>query len=213
MHCFNEASALPDSSPAKSQLQAFAVVCGLQATVSSAYHLLNAMSDSAYTFLTNLDFAAIALTIGTSMQLSCFFEFFCEPTVRETVLPLLLYLSITTAVVCMLHPPDESHVLRFVRTLTFSLFSFSGAFAWLANVVMGHSERASLTAAPLFGMMALNALGALVYTFFLPERLAPGRFNVWCHSHSIMHLLAVGAGLWQFYGYLALADGVPCGER
>ena len=55
-------------------------------------------------------------------------------------------------------------------------------------------------------MGTLYILGALCYMFKIPERLSPGKFDLWFHSHQIFHTLVVLAGLTYFHSMSLMAE-------
>ena len=41
-------------------------------------------------------------------------------------------------------------------------------------------------------MAFLYLFGAALYAMRIPERFAPGRFDLWCNSHQLFHVLLMG---------------------
>lgn len=48
--------------------------------------------------------------------------------------------------------------------------------------------------------MLLEILGAAAYGFRVPERFAPGDFDIWGHSHQFFHLFSAAAALVHLAG-------------
>lgn len=52
----------------------------------------------------------------------------------------------------------------------------------------------------------LYILGATIYAARIPERLAPGRFDIWGSSHQIFHVLVVLAAVAHLVGLVRAFD-------
>ncbi|KAF6770487.1 hypothetical protein AHF37_09460 [Paragonimus kellicotti] len=56
-------------------------------------------------------------------------------------------------------------------------------------------------------LMALLYLsGATIYAVRVPERIFPGRFDIWFQSHQIFHVFVVVAAFVHYHGLSKLAD-------
>lgn len=59
------------------------------------------------------------------------------------------------------------------------------------------------------GWMSLMAVlyigGALIYAFRIPERLRPGKFDIWGQSHQIFHIFVIAAAFVHYHGISAVA--------
>ncbi|KAG7272676.1 hypothetical protein CRUP_008504 [Coryphaenoides rupestris] len=53
-----------------------------------------------------------------------------------------------------------------------------------------------------FTMDALAVAGGVINITRVPERFRPGRFDYWCNSHQIMHVLVVVSILYLHWGVL-----------
>ena len=79
-------------------------------------------------------------------------------------------------------PPGLSRALRvacFGLVVAFSIVpvlhcvAAIGVQRAMAEVSLGH----------MLALVILDALAGVVYCFRIPERFAPGRFDIWFHSH------------------------------
>ena len=55
-------------------------------------------------------------------------------------------------------------------------------------------------------MAVLYISGALIYAFRFPERMFPGKFDLWFQSHQIFHVFVVAAAFVHFYGISEIAN-------
>jgi adiponectin receptor len=46
----------------------------------------------------------------------------------------------------------------------------------------------------------LYIVGAVIYALRIPERFAPGKFDIWGASHQIFHLFVLAAAVTHFWG-------------
>lgn len=69
-----------------------------------------------------------------------------------------------------------------------------------------HTMRASMGLDWLLLQAALYLLGAGLYAARLPEKLAPGRFDIWGSSHQLFHVLVVLAALAHLRGLVVAFD-------
>jgi len=109
----------------------------------------------------------------------------------------LVGFCITTA------PKFRSAQYRGLRAAVFIILGLSGVFP-LMHLVAYHGH-----IIPIFwyllGMGVFYLGGAFLYTYHIPERFFPGRFDIFCHSHQLWHLCVFFAvcvhylGLVNFY--------------
>ncbi|CAF0958382.1 unnamed protein product [Rotaria sordida] len=52
---------------------------------------------------------------------------------------------------------------------------------------------------------ALYLIGACLYAARIPERLAPGLFDIWFQSHQLFHVFVVAAACVHYYGICVLS--------
>ncbi len=53
---------------------------------------------------------------------------------------------------------------------------------------------------------ALYLIGALLYAARIPERIFPGKFDIWFQSHQIFHVFVVAAAYVHYHGITKLAS-------
>ncbi|KAL1959023.1 hypothetical protein VTO42DRAFT_3264 [Malbranchea cinnamomea] len=152
------------------------------------------------------DYMGIVTLILGDFVSGIYFGFYCEPPLRRMYWLMIVTLGVLTAAV-LVSPRFQGPDWR-----TFRLFCFIGTgFSALAPIVH---------AAMLFGFNTLGTMGVYYYfiegaimiiaSFFyeryIPERLWPGKFDIWGHSHTIFHVLVVMGTASHLLGLLSSFD-------
>ncbi|KAJ3011214.1 hypothetical protein HKX48_006964 [Thoreauomyces humboldtii] len=71
-----------------------------------------------------------------------------------------------------------------------------GDYVGIVTLIMyGDDETSALISSGV-----IYFIGAVVYASRVPERWAPGKFDIWFHSHQIFHILVVAAAVVHYYG-------------
>ncbi|OBT86538.1 hypothetical protein VE02_04325 [Pseudogymnoascus sp. 03VT05] len=168
---------------------AFAMGLFMCLTLSAAFHTFNNHSRSVYDFFFMFDMLGISFLIMGSFYPSIYYSFYCEPG------PRYLYWAMITVfgsgvIIASITPKFRHRSWRHLRTALFLAMGLTGI------VPMTH---AALT----FGIDQANRQmgwywyireamwyvgGAVIYMAKVPERFAPGKFDVWGSSHQIFHV-------------------------
>lgn len=106
------------------------------------------------------------------------------------------------------HPKFRTPALRPFRALMFVLMGLSAVFPVLhASRIYGFSQlRDTIGLDWVLLQGFLYILGAGIYAARLPERLAPGKFDIWGSSHQIFHVLVVLAAMSHLVGLVKAFD-------
>eukprot|EP00123_Amoebidium_parasiticum_P001122 comp12148_c0_seq1/m.6898 comp12148_c0_seq1/g.6898 ORF comp12148_c0_seq1/g.6898 comp12148_c0_seq1/m.6898 type:complete len:398 (-) comp12148_c0_seq1:121-1314(-) len=172
-------------------------------SMSALFHLVFCHSLQAYAVFSRCDYTGIAVMIAGSFAPATYFLFACDPTLLHVYLSLLAVLTIATLAVVYLPGFDRP---RF-RLLRSSVFVSMGTICVVPlfhhMVKYGYSHTDRVVAMTIqWGQLALYFSGAVIYTVRFPERLWPGKFDLWFHSHQLMHLMILGAAAVHFYGMM-----------
>ncbi|RLN30517.1 heptahelical transmembrane protein 4-like isoform X1 [Panicum miliaceum] len=166
---------------------------------SSACHLILCHSERTAYVTLRLDYAGIAALIVTSFYPLAYYSFLCAPGLRRLYMGSITALGAAAAAVSLV-PAFQAPGLRPLRAALFSCMGASGAVPIAHKLVLygGTAPGAVATAAYEALMGALYGLGVAVYAARVPERWAPGRFDLVGHSHQLFHLFVV-AGAYAHY--------------
>lgn len=173
-----------------------AMVCLL---TSSACHLILCHSERTAYVTLRLDYAGIASLIVTSFYPLAYYSFLCAPALQRLYMGSITALA-AAAVTVSLVPAFQSPELRPLRAALFTCMGASGVVPIAHKLVLyGGTAPGAVASAGYEALMgALYGLGVVVYAARVPERWAPGRFDLVGHSHQLFHLFVV-AGAYAHY--------------
>ncbi|CAG2104762.1 unnamed protein product [Medioppia subpectinata] len=184
------------------------IICLL---LSTLFHTFRCHSRRVLKLFAKLDYCGITLLIAASFVPWIYYGFYYLPTQRNLYLTSTIFLCMVCFVLSLFDKFSEPE-LRKIRSCVFLLNGCSAIFPcfhlYLQLYMFGP------TAAPLafksilllILMGTLYIIGALCYMFKIPERLCPGKFDLWFHSHQIFHTLVIVAGLMYFHSLSLMAE-------
>lgn len=169
---------------------------------SSLFHLNACHSRDFFILFGCLDYAGIsALIAGSSISLN-YFYFFCEPTPRY-IWSLLILASNSFGIIGPLFPWWTGPSFRAGRAIVFiSSGVLSGGplfhFIWEHGLSELPDWKTRLGGIGVLWMACLYLVGVGVYVSRIPERWAPGLFDIWGHSHQLWHLFVTAAAYMHY---------------
>ncbi|KND02504.1 hemolysin III family channel protein [Spizellomyces punctatus DAOM BR117] len=175
-----------------------AVVClGL----STTFHLCCCHSRSVAAVWLRGDYVGIVTLIMGSFVPSIYYGFFCSPKLQAVYLAVIVIFGIVTICITV-SPKFFAPRYRLLRTGLFVLMGLTGVVPLVHALTKYGSQmtRHALSSGSLISSGAIYFLGAVVYACRVPERWAPGKFDLWFHSHQIFHCLVVAAAVVHYYG-------------
>jgi adiponectin receptor len=170
-------------------------------SLSSVYHTICCHSEGISRNGNKLDYIGIVALTVLSFLPSLHYGFACFPTLRNvywTMIVSLGALCISISVFDRFRSPE----LRSVRTAMFVALGVSGVIP----IIHGRLRYTFLQMHDLFGLGwvllqgCLYIIGALIYAWRIPERWAPGKFDIYFGSHQIFHCFVVAAAFTQWFG-------------
>lgn len=179
-------------------------------SASVLFHLFSPVSLPLFELLARLDYTFISVLICASTVPPIFYGFWCAETTRN------IYIGLTVAacIICMtmgISKRFQTPEWRIMRTLAFVASGLLGGVPLVHMVLQGDyslSEMPSdleidgvhttnyVSSTMIWGIIFMGLqylIGAALYAARLPERLAPGRFDLIGASHNIFHILVVTA--------------------
>lgn len=174
---------------------------------SCLFHTLSCHSELVGRLFNRLDYAGIAfLTVGSYVPY-LYYAFYCTLWAKIFYTLLVTVLG-TSAVVVSMHRSFTSPRYRPLRAGLFMGLGLSGLIPCIHSIVIygfWHSvNKGSLGWLSVMAMLYLT--GATIYAVRVPERLFPGRFDIWFQSHQIFHVFVVIAAFVHYHGVSKLAD-------
>lgn len=156
-------------------------------TASTCFHLFNCHSQDACKSLLKCDYSGVIVLTAASYVPPIFFGLSCFPYLRATYLACITLLGIGTSLALF----SEGMGDRKYRSVRVALFVSLGLFGILPAVHGTYLVGLEVAATPFRGLLefyGLLCIGLLSYFLRFPERLSPGTFDYWFHSHQFWHL-------------------------
>ncbi|SOV04563.1 related to Adiponectin receptor 1 [Ustilago sp. UG-2017a] len=161
---------------------------------SSTYHAIQCHSHSVSKKFNKLDYVGIVIMIVGSFLPALHYGFYCHPHFQLAYSSAIILLG-GLAMYVVLVPSYATPAYRPYRTAVFLVLGLS-AVVPVAHVVQLYGYRTITETMGLRFLItsgALYVLGAGLYAARVPERFAPGRFDMLGASHQIFHVLIFGA--------------------
>eukprot|EP00761_Pharyngomonas_kirbyi_P014532 gb/GECH01014562.1/.p1 GENE.gb/GECH01014562.1/~~gb/GECH01014562.1/.p1 ORF type:complete len:323 (+),score=29.84 gb/GECH01014562.1/:1-969(+) len=179
---------------------------------SAVMHLFCCHSEIIHFRLCQLDYCAINGLIMGSTTVAIYYAFYCHSLLRNFYLGFMCLMSVPTFVLPWIrafHTPQW----RSIRAGCFYAFGFSGALALIHVLIKGaiQSDQDMMDvvfkfAPSLLTVGACYTAGAIVFASRVPERWAPGKFDVLFSSHQIFHCLVIGGAVSHYIGMMRAAE-------
>lgn len=165
-------------------------------SLSSIFHCFKSHSLPIAIFGNKLDYLGIVFLIVSSMVSILYYGFFGDPWLFGFFSFVTISFGVACAVVS-LEDKFRSREWRPYRASLFVAFGLSAVLPILAGLCYyGFQEtwtRIQLKWVVLEGVFYI--FGAFLYGIRFPEKVRPGNFDLWGHSHQIFHVLVVVAAL------------------
>lgn len=171
---------------------------------SFLYHTLMCHSASVEQLFQRLDYCGITSLILGSFIPWLHYGFYCRFWLKLLYLTMVVILGACTIAISLLKRFGSTEY-RAVRSFIFSMFGLSGVIPGVHIMVLQGWSKSVSFGAPLLFTGILYMAGTALYTARLPERIFPGRCDIWFQSHQIFHVLVVLATLIDYLGLCSIA--------
>lgn len=178
-------------------------------TISTLYHAAWVRSPRALSVLARCDFCGIALLCAGHTMSGVRALFFCDPHRSNWTAPIRICSTVTgfaaaATARCVLTPGFGGRHAHKARSLAFTILgSFSAAPVIFGGIRHGWSDPEFVWMARYIYLAILcYVVGMLLYATRVPECCRPGKHDLWCSSHQIMHVLVI-AGAYTHYAGIA----------
>jgi adiponectin receptor len=134
----------------------------------------------------------LALGSGTS---ATYYIFFCQPMLRGLYWALNAGAALAAAIV-LFDTGGGGSRMRALRGVVFALLALTTILPTIHGTCRRGWDQACKEVGSLWYVTEtlVSGLGVTLFVSRVPERLSPGRFDVWGHSHQLHHICAlVGA--------------------
>lgn len=160
--------------------------------LSAAFHTLRSHSYHVHHFWGRMDiFGICALAVGGGMS-ATYYAWYCHPIVWA-VYSGLNACSAMAAAVTLFDTGGGGSKMRALRGGTFSLLAVSAMLPVIHRTSsLGWQAACEQFGAQYFLAEAVSLLvGVGLFVGRFPERVSPGSFDIWGHSHQLFHICAV----------------------
>ncbi|KAH8660125.1 mPR-like GPCR protein [Xylariales sp. PMI_506] len=157
--------------------------------LSTLYHLKQPHSHKVELFWHRMDlFGTVIVTMGT-LSSGVFYTFFCEATLQQLHWAIILFTGAITGFLIS-NPLLVKPQWRRVKLSAFVIFGASSFLPLLHGIQRYGLEYMFQYSGMNWYLIELPfyGTGAGLYTFRIPERLAPGKFDIWGSSHQLFHI-------------------------
>ncbi|KAL3315237.1 Adiponectin receptor protein 1 [Cichlidogyrus casuarinus] len=168
---------------------------------SCFFHTVYCHSETIGRLFNKLDYAGIAFMVVGSFIPFIYYSFYCTLWTKIFYSVLIVFLG-TMAIVVAMFDKFASPQYRWLRAATFIALGLSALVPCAHYMALNGYESSVNDAA--FGWLALMGLlyvfGAILYAVRIPERIFPGKFDLWFQSHQIFHVFVVIAAFVHYVG-------------
>ncbi|CAH8495574.1 unnamed protein product [Schistosoma turkestanicum] len=188
-------------------VQVFFISAILALGFSWLFHTVYCHSERVGKLFNKLDYVGISLLVIGSFVPWIHYSFYCYFPFKVVYISAVLILGGFCAFVCtqdyFLRPTYRS-----ARALLFIALGLSGVIPCVHYIMIeGFQEGVNYSALGWLVLMAvLYISGATIYALRIPERLYPGKFDIWFQSHQIFHVFVVLAALVHLNGIMEIAQ-------
>ncbi|CAL8086647.1 unnamed protein product [Calicophoron daubneyi] len=174
---------------------------------SCLLHTLLCHSELVSRIVNKLDYCGIALLTVGSFVPYIYYSFYCVFWAKMFYVILISMLGCGAIVVSM-SDKFATPAFRSLRAIVFIALGLSGLIPCIHFIcVNGFWPSVNdCSVGWLFLMAILYISGASIYAVRIPERLFPGRFDIWFQSHQILHVFVVAAALVHYHGVVKMAN-------
>ncbi|KAF8884916.1 hemolysin-III related-domain-containing protein [Gymnopilus junonius] len=177
---------------------------------SAFYHTATCHSEAAFDLFLQVashchafDYSGIIILIVGSFIPSIYYGFFCHSNTQKLYLTAMTLAGIGAAFI-VLDPEYAKPTHRGARTTVFIALGLC-AIVPVTHLILTHGFQELISEMGVNWLLTSGALyigGALLYANRIPERFAPGRFDLFLASHQIFHFCVVLAALAHYKGVL-----------
>lgn len=173
---------------------------------SAIYHAFICHSEPVCKFLAKIDYCGVIILIMTSYVPWLHFAFYCQLFVK------LFYMLLVSALGmgCISVVVQDKFREPCYRWLRFGLFVFMALVGVIpATHYMTSDAAFHVIWIPMLWVITMTFFyltGGLAYASCVPERIFPGKCDIWCQSHQILHVCVIGGVLTCFQGAAELAS-------
>ena len=171
-------------------------LCAIKCFVASTlFHLHCNQCEKTHSFFVCLDYSGISFMVMGSSVVVTYYLYYCHGVSQLISLGFLICLSFVGIVGSFV---DYFNQHPLIRVYVYSATAISSAIPFLLHLYHNSLTLPFYSGMGLLGftlMTLFYTFGAIIYALRVPERFAPGLFDLLLHSHQIWHMFAFFAAL------------------
>ncbi len=205
--CWSEFEGVNEPYPYVYPMITYLITLCIMPTISAVAHLFNTMSDRARHICFFLDYSALSLySLGAAIAYNAYSmpTDFMGTTFAKLFVPIAIFNAVASMTVSSLTRFMKSSPLRkFMRISSYAIPYLFDMIPVIYRGLFGSEEDWGEGGLILhLRQMIFAALSAFLYCSHMPERLSPGTFDLFGHSHQIFHLTSVLGAMDQAQGFM-----------
>jgi adiponectin receptor len=175
--------------------------------LSALFHTIANHSEDVAIRGVQLDYIGIVLLMWGAIMPSVYYGFYCEPDLRKVYWIVVSSVAFACIVITLV-PRFRNPQLRPYRAVMYTFLGLTAIISIVYGVIIHgwavQNRRIGLTY--VIGTAILNIVAAVIYSTRFPERWQPKRFDIYGHSHQLLHIIVIFAGLVYLVGLLKAVD-------
>ncbi|CAL4190888.1 unnamed protein product, partial [Meganyctiphanes norvegica] len=174
---------------------------------SATFHTVMCHSEFVCTLFRKLDYSGISCLITGSTVPFYYFIFYCDFIPKVIYISMVITLGITTLIFSLLDKFGTPEY-RATRSLAFVIFGLSAVIPAVHYMsFMDWDEKINIkTMQSMFLLAFFYIAGAAIYAARVPEKLFPGKCDLWIQSHQIFHVFVLAGAYVTYYGLKELVS-------
>ena len=159
------------------------------------FHCFQCYSAKVFRVCIGFDYVGVSMLIMASFITWVYYAFYTRPILQAVYASLMVLFGLLCIGVSLIKR-FASPSYRPVRAAVFLALGLYGVIPVIHAIVfygglVTSSQFGTAGVGPLVLMGMVYVVGLIMYTFRIPERFWPGKFDLWCQSHQIFHVCVV----------------------
>jgi len=174
--------------------------------LSALFHTIANHSETVAIRGVHLDYAGIVFLMWGAAMPSIYYGLYCDPYLQKVYWIVLSSIALS-CILCILSTCSQrfqSSELRPYRAVIYTALGVSVTIPTVHGILIHgwkiQNQRIGLVYIILTA--GIDLIAAIIYTIRFPERWYPVRFDIYGHSHQLLHIMIVFAGLIYLVGLL-----------
>lgn len=171
---------------------------------SGCFHTFLCHSEEMHCLFSKFDYCGVIGMIVLSCTSWLYYGFYCHFYLQAFYIMAILCCGLVSICIVM-HDKFSTPAYRIHRAILFISLGLSCGVPGINFIILNYGSGNYSYLPWLLAMAAIYVIGGVVFAVRIPERLKPGLFDIWFHSHQILHLCVVGGFTCCYIGITELS--------